>query len=131
MNDSRYELATREDVDCLVTATCQNSQALTLIGETQGFDAVMNTLLVAGCMYINSRAGITPDDNTPVYEIARAARLLGLHLAINKAGEVVVVPTGTPGFRPVGVVERDAAYDQTEAGARVTDCASDPLRGAA
>ena len=43
--------------------------------------------------------------------------------------EIVVVPVGTPGCRPMGIVDRDA-YDQTDALARHTDISSDPLRAA-
>ena len=95
----------------------------------QSFDAVMQTILVAGCLYMRQREGITPAPDAPVWEVAKAARLLGMHLAVRGA-EIVVVPVGTPGCRPMGIVDRDA-YDQTDALARHTDISSDPLRGAA
>ena len=129
MSAARYEFGVRDDVDVLVTSVVAENPALRVIGESQGFDAVMQTILVAGCLYLRSREGITPDPDAPVWEIAKAARLLGMHLAVRGA-EIVVVPVGTPGCRPMGIVDRDA-YDQTDALARHTDIASDPLRGAA
>jgi len=129
MSAPRYAFNVRDDVDCLVTSVVAENPALRVIGESQGFDAVMQTILVAGCLYLRSREGITPDPDAPVWEIAKAARLLGMHLAVRGA-EIVVVPVGTPGCRPMGIVDRDA-YDQTDALARHTDISSDPLRGAA
>lgn len=105
MRAPRYEFDVREDVDCLVVAVCNENPALRLIGETQGFGAVMQTLLTAGCIYMRNREGVPVDDNATVSEVARAARLLGHQLAI-RGGEVVVVPVGTPGVVPVGIVER-------------------------
>lgn len=102
---ARFEFDVREDVDCLVVATCNENPALRMIGQTQGYDAVMQTLLTAGCIYMRSREGAQVDDNASVFEVARAARLLGHQLAI-RGGEVVVVPVGTPGVVPVGIVER-------------------------
>ena len=128
MSTPRYAFNVRDDVDCLVTAVVAENPALRVIGESQGFDEVMQTILVAGCLYLRQREGITPDPDAPVHEIAKAARLLGMHLAV-KGTEVVVVPVGTPGCRPMAVVDRDA-YDQTDAMARSTDITSDPLRAA-
>lgn len=104
--NARYEFDVRDDLDCLVVATCNENPALRMIGQTQGYDAVMQTLLTAGCIYMRSREGVQVDDNASVFEVARAARLLGHQLAI-RGGEVVVVPVGTPGVVPVGIVERD------------------------
>ena len=77
---ARYDFGVRDDVDCLVTSVVAENPALRVIGESQGFDAVMQTILVAGCLYLRSREGITPDPDAPVWEIAKAARLLGMHL---------------------------------------------------
>ena len=128
MSAARYEFGVRDDVDVLVTSVVAENPALRVIGESQGFDAVMQTILVAGCLYLRQREGITPAPDAPVWEIAKAARLLGMHLAVRGA-EIVVVPVGTPGCRPMGIVDRDA-YDQTDALARHTDITSDPLRAA-
>ena len=76
---ARYDFGVRDDVDCLVTSVVAENPALRVIGESQGFDAVMQTILVAGCLYLRSREGITPDPDAPVWEIAKAARLLGIH----------------------------------------------------
>ena len=103
---ARYEFDVRDDLDCLVVATCNESPALRMIGQTQGYDAVMQTLLTAGCIYMRNHEGAQIDDNASVFEVARAARLLGHQLAI-RGGEVVVVPVGTPGVVPVGIVERE------------------------
>jgi len=122
---ARYEFSVRDDVDCLVTSVVAENPALRVIGEPQGFDAVMQTILVAGCLYLRQREGITPDPDAPVHEIAKAARLLGMHLAV-KGAEIVVVPVGTPGCRPIAVVDRDA-YELTDATAKHTDCASEAV----
>lgn len=106
MSAPRYEFDVREDVDCLVAAVCNENPALRLIGETQGFDAVIQTLLTAGCIWMRNFEGAQIDGEAAVFEVARAARLLGHHLAI-RGGEVVVVPVGTPGVVPVRIVERE------------------------
>lgn len=130
MNAPRYDFTVRDDVDCLVAAVCNENPALKAIGERDGFDAVMQTLLVAGCMYMRGVHGIDPDPNAPAIEVAKAARVLGFSLVTRPNGDIVVAAPGT-GQR-MAVVERDAAYDQTERGAAVADCASDALaRGAA
>lgn len=131
MSAPHYSFNVRDDVDCLVTSVVAENPALRLMGETGGFDEVMQTLLTAGCIYMRSREGVQIDDEASVFDVARAARLLGHQLAV-RGGDLVVVPIGTPGVVPVRIVERDAAYDQTDRTAAATDCASDSLaRGVA
>ena len=91
MSAPRYAFNVRDDVDCLVTSVVAENPALRVIGESQGFDEVMQTILVAGCLYLRQREGITPAPDAPVWEIAKAACLLGMHLAVRGA-EIVVVP---------------------------------------
>ncbi len=103
---ARYDFKVRDDVDVLVTALCADNAALRSIGEVSGFEEVMSTILVAGCMFLRGREGLVPNPDAPLFRIAEAARLLGMHLAI-KGCDIVVVPVGTPGYRPIGLVERD------------------------
>lgn len=105
MSAPRYEFDVREDVDCLVAAVCNENPALRLIGETQGFDAVMQTLLVAGCMYMRGVRGIDPDGDATQYDVARAAQVLGFALVARPDGSIVVAAPDTG--RPLGIVERD------------------------
>ncbi|MCQ9378835.1 hypothetical protein [Methyloversatilis sp. XJ19-49] len=101
-----YSFKVREDVDCMVTAACSENPALMHIGEQGGFDAVMQTLLVAGCMYMRGARGIQPADDAAVIDVAKAAQVLGFALVTRPDGSIVVA---TPDAgRPVGVVERDA-----------------------
>ncbi len=130
MSAPRYEFDVRDDVDCLVAAVCNENPALKAIGERDGFDAVMATLLTAGCMYVRGMHGIDPDPDATVAQVAEAARVLGFALVTRKNGEIVVAAPGTG--RLFGIVSRDGCYDTTERSAAVADCASDALaRGAA
>lgn len=104
-NPGYYGFKVREDVDCMVVATCNENPALQVIGEQQGFDAVMQTLLVAGCMYMRGVRGIEPDDNATQYDVAKAAQVLGFALVARPDGSIVVAAPDTG--RPLGIVERD------------------------
>lgn len=105
MNTPRYDFTVRDDVDCLVAAVCNENPALKAIGERYGFDALMQTLLVAGCMYMRGVRGIEPDAGAAVIEVARAARVLGFALVTRPDGSLVVAAPDTG--RAVGIVERD------------------------
>lgn len=107
MSAPRYDFAVRDDLDCLVAAVCNENPALKAIGEDQGFDAVMQTLLVAGCMYMRGVHGIEPSADASVIDVAKAAQVLGFALVTRPDGSLVVAAPDTG--RAVGIVERDRA----------------------
>ncbi|WP_430434780.1 hypothetical protein [Methyloversatilis sp.] len=106
-NPGFYGFKVREDVNCMVLATCRDNPALQHIGERDGYDALMQTLLVAGCMYMRGVRGIEPDAGAAVIEVAKAAQVLGFALVTRPDGSLVVAAPDTG--RPVGIVERDRA----------------------